>query len=79
MAVKHEITTDGTTVWVNGLYGLLGRFSPRGMDIHGDPRKEIHCLDCGPLPENPWEHFVKGMVEHHKINVPTKYKPSWCK
>jgi len=74
-----ELSTDGRTVWVNGSHGgMIGRFSPRGIDVHG--ADDVHCLDCRPAPkENPWRAFAESMLEHHHVHVPDSFQPNWCK
>ena len=75
------VDSDGRTVWVNNAYGLLGRLGPNGIDIHIDPREDkdgAHCLDCGPLPPNPWAYFVNKMQEHHNVVVGNEHRPKWC-
>ena len=77
-----EIHSDGKTVWVNNHHGLLGRLGPRGIDIHEDPslpNHEVHCIDCGPLPPNPWEYFVKAMRKKHNVHIEDKHQPEWSK
>lgn len=32
--MEVAIVTNGSTVWVNDPYGCLGRFGPRGIDVH---------------------------------------------
>lgn len=77
-----QIHTDGRTVWVNGPNGLLGRLGPVGIDVHADTGPSLsglHCLDCGPLPEKPWEAFVVSMKEHHGVVVGDEWQPLWSK
>jgi len=75
-----EITTDGKTVWVNGSGVCLGRFGPRGVDVHRRAEEQLaglpQCLDCRPVPD--WEAFVASMKEHHGVEVDSVFEPEWC-
>ena len=31
---RFEVVRRGERVWVNGYTGLMGRFGPRGIDVH---------------------------------------------
>lgn len=76
-----EIYTDGTTVWVNGPGVCLGRFGPRGVDVHRNAEEQMagegQCLDCRVEPD--WSGFVSSMQIYHQIEVDAKYRPAWCK
>ena len=78
-----DITTDGTSVWVNDSTGhCLGRFSPRGVDVHTDAKKQLagegECLYCTHPPTPPdWTAFVEAMRRHHRIEIATVYRPAW--
>jgi hypothetical protein len=76
----HDITTDGRTVWVNGEGGLLGRFGPRGIDVHrpmGEQSANGECLYCthSHTSAADWDTFVAKMAEHFSIVVPPRFKP----
>lgn len=77
---EYEIHDDGTTVWVNGPMGLLGRFGNAGIDVH-KPANEQHftgeCLHCTHkmTTKEDWDIFKAKMLEHFKIEVPDKHKP----
>jgi len=77
--VDFEAFTDGRTTWVNTADGLIGRLGPRGIDVHGKPGDPVTCLDCGPLPKDPWRHFVAAMERHHGVRVPDDCCPEWAK
>jgi hypothetical protein len=69
-----QIECDGKTLWVNGLHGAIGRFSPRGVDVHNHENNA--CIGCGPVPD--WEGFVEEMQKHHGIDVsPYKSALTW--
>lgn len=83
----HQITTDGTTVWVNKAW-LVGRFGRYGIDIHRnitDQESEGQCLFCThvhPPAEtnaNDWETFVTNMKKLHGIVVPERFRPKRCR
>lgn len=76
-----DIVTDGTTVWVNASDGMcIGRFGPRGIDIHQDTRGQLageHCLFCrksaDPLAKrgtrSDWLLFVEKMRALHGVEI----------
>ncbi len=68
-AIIYEVLYDAFgTVWINGLDGgLLGRFSRRGVDIHGSG----HCIDCSSkfTNESDWQYFVSKMDELYLIKI----------
>lgn len=75
----HDISSDGSTVWVNGSKGLIGRFGLMGIDIHR-PLEEVCkgvCLHCthGPTTRADWDVFVTKMLEHFAIEVPEEHLP----
>jgi hypothetical protein len=71
---RASIQTDYTTVWINGATSLLGRFGPRGVDVHTDSL----CDDC-KTGEPDWEHFKAKMLEVHGVTVIDRYQPDWSK
>jgi hypothetical protein len=86
-----DITSDGVTVWVNGAYGLLGRFGRFGVDVHrpmseqGNKGECLHCTHTylGTTLED-WRVFVQKMEEHHGVVVgeqymPKRFKMDWSK
>lgn len=78
--IPHEIHDDGKTVWVNGVYGLLGRFGVNGIDIHRPmneqmERGEYLHYTYGPTTRNDWDVFVTKMAEHFGIHVPDEHMP----
>ncbi len=77
--MKHQITTDGKTVWINSPEVCLGRFSPQGIDVHRTAEQQIEsgisCLACTPEPD--WDSFVASMKESHDITVEVNYRPLW--
>lgn len=77
--MRHEITTDGRTVWVNSETGMcIGRFRAGLMDVHHDAEGQatgLHCLACASGDEATFEAFVKEMKRHHDIDVPELYRP----
>ena len=63
-----EVMWDGRTVWVNGIDGLLGRFSIRRMDVHVDN----HCERCGP---GSWDEFAAAMRDLYGVELPPEAAP----
>lgn len=73
-----EIRSDGKTVWVNGPEVCLGRFGPRGVDVHNDAAGQMEghqCLDCRQEPD--WEAFKASMLKYHEVEVSDDYRPDW--
>ena len=80
---KHEIVSDGRTVWVNAFDGTrIGRYRRGMMDVHADTAGQtigLHCLDCahGERPGGTaigWNDFVVSMLENHGIAIPDKFR-----
>lgn len=74
------IDSDGVTVWVNGVGGLLGRFGARGIDVHRpleDQGEKGECLYCTHelTSRDDWEIFRSKMKELHGVNVSQKHRP----
>lgn len=63
-APNHVIETDGRTLWINGPSGLLGRFSPLGIDIH----TEGQCVDCKTGTPD-FDAFAANLQIVHGIDV----------
>ena len=63
---KFEVTANGETMWVNShASGAVGRFSPRGVDVHNTENSA--CVNCSPVPN--WQAFVEGMRRVHGIDL----------
>lgn len=77
----HDITTDGITVWVNSVDGLVGRFGVRGIDIHNTAADIIltgnECLFCThtETTRDDWLLFVHKMNELYGIKIATRFTP----
>jgi hypothetical protein len=76
----YDIMSDGKTVWINGAYGLLGRFGLYGIDVHRpltDQSEKGECLHCThePTTRADWDVFVAKMLEHCGVHVPDEYMP----
>lgn len=77
----YEILTDGTTVWVNGERGLIGRFGVNGIDIHRPPLELLQtgseCLFCTheKTTLQDWEVFVRRMKEFYGVQIGERYRP----
>lgn len=79
-----EVSSDGITVWVNAGDGTsVGRFGPRGIDVHYNSREQAltgkQCKDCThtkPTFED-WDRFV---VQMHAIGADVaSYLPGWLR
>lgn len=78
--MKHEIHSDGVTVWVNSEDGLIGRFGRHGIDIHRvlcQQSSAGECLYCthAKTTSEDWDTFVAKMLELYGVRVPEKHKP----
>ena len=81
--VAAQVTSDGTTVWVNAPDGCcIGRFGRRIIDIHKDGAAQLaegtECLDCRKRTDDlddDWRVFVDGMLAHHGVTVGVDHKP----
>ena len=81
LSLIHDVSSDGTSVWVNGVGGLLGRFGRAGIDIHqplSEQQEKGECLFCTHALTSPsdWDLFVAKMKEHFGIEVPAKHMPT---
>lgn len=66
---EFELIVNDNKVWINNATGLIGRFSPRGIDIHTGGE----CIAC-KTGEADFEKFVELMKEHHQIDLSTLTK-----
>ena len=77
--LDHSIETDGRVVWINGIRGLLGRFSRHGIDVHVNGK----CKDDSCVAEictfRHWRDFQKKMLKYHGVEVPDQYMPNYLK
>lgn len=75
MATDYEISSDGRTVWINGVDSMLGRFGPYGIDVH----VAGECTNASCIPgltdSSSWVRFKELMLSIHNIAVPDRYKP----
>lgn len=79
----HEITSDGTCVWVNAADGsCIARFGRQGTDVHKDVASmllgEGQCLDCCPHTgdlDADWAYFTASVMRHYGIAVGDEHKP----
>lgn len=76
-----EAFSDGTTVWVNGSDGLIGRFGPRGVDVHADGK----CLPntctstLARQTVEDWRRFRHLLLQYHNVNVSDSLMPKWLR
>lgn len=79
-AVPYTVESDGTTVWVNGVKGLVGRFGVFGIDIHRPPVGDGsgECLFCTHERTTAvdWELFVMKMKALYNVVVEEVHKPT---
>lgn len=72
---QYEITTDGTTVWVNSEVCSIGRFGVMGIDVHSaDATSCLHCTHQRTTAED-WETFKQDMLKYHSVHVSDEFKP----
>lgn len=71
-----DIRSDGTSVWVDGPGGCIGRFGQLGIDIHTADASA--CLQCTHerTTRLDWALFVIGMIEHHGVYVGPEHMPA---
>jgi hypothetical protein len=82
---KHQILSDGKTVWVNsGEDGsCLGRFGIHGIDVHNDIKKQAktgkQCLECTHTKPTSaeWERFRETMEQVYHVRVDSHRRPDW--
>ncbi len=74
--MEFDITSDGKTVWINGVNGCISRFGEGGIDIHTEAG-DTECLFCthGPTTLGDWDLFVEKMQFFYGIKVLQKFKP----
>lgn len=79
-----QITSDGTTVWVNSaaaMGSMVGRFGFAGIDIHRSPLEQQEsgqeCLFCTHhlSTAEDWTLFVAKMKELYGCTVPERHRP----
>lgn len=72
--MRYQIQTDTDKIWINGVDGLIARFSKTGIDIHGQDK----CLDCQHKFTDPddWEYFCRRVKELHDVDI-KKEKPDF--
>lgn len=83
-ALKHSVSSDGKTVWVNSSVdgGAIGRFGKGGIDIHREASQQpikgtcLHCTHHRPNLED-WATFVAKMKELFGVKVEEEHKPQW--
>lgn len=79
MSSNVEISTDGSTVWVNGPTALLGRFSRMGVDVHiGGVCAGEGCVP-GPCTIDHWRLFQVKMIVEHRVRVSDAWMPEYLK
>lgn len=78
-----EVLTDTRTVWVNGADGMnLGRYGPRGVDVHVNFDGQLaggYCADCFVRTDDPradWDRFRESMKRVHDIDVSDGFRPA---
>lgn len=78
----YDVDVSRDTVWVNDAVGMcIGRFGPRGIDVHATAKDQIngaHCLACAHRSDDPdrdWGFFVDNMRLHHAVILTEKDRP----
>lgn len=70
-----EVSSDGTTVWVNGANGwCVGRFSASGI-LYGQSGE----TRPGPLTAGDWKAFRARMIDVHGVKVSDRHTPNFLK
>lgn len=84
--MKHQIESDGKTVWINAEDGsCIARFGRMGIDIHRTMEAQLsgkpQCLMCthGITGVAEWEQFTEAMKDLYNIKVDEKYRPERLK
>jgi hypothetical protein len=75
--MRAEVKSDGTTVWVNGADGMLGRFNRRFLDVHIDGACAGDGCAPGPCTLEHWNVFKTKMLEVHGVRVSDKHMPAY--
>lgn len=67
--LNYQITYDTSRVWINGIDGLIARFSETGIDIHGLEHGE--CLDCRAkfTTAKDWDYFKMRINQLFLIDI----------
>jgi hypothetical protein len=61
---RFELIYQDGRVWINNETGLIGRFGPKGIDVHADGE----CLDCKTGTAD-FNVFANLMFEKHGIDL----------
>lgn len=80
---KIQRSTDGKTLWVNGLFNCLGRFSDKGYEVYRAMSERTDVIGSTNtlavrIHENKpfdWNNFKALMKEHHKIDLDSEKSP----
>jgi len=75
--MEVEVSSDGRTVWVNGLTALIGRFSKMGIDVHVDGTCAGDGCVPGPCTKEHWETFKTQMLAVHNVVVTDDHMPKY--
>lgn len=78
--MDYEVTSDGSTVWVNGPEGCIGRFGNNGIDIHrpaSEQQAKGQCLHCthALTTLTDWRIFTVEMEQFFGVKVTEDHLP----
>jgi hypothetical protein len=80
---RHQVLSDGRTVWVNGPDGCsVGRFSAHGgIDVHRPAEEQRTlgaCLFCKPGPSGPedYKQFVRVIEDLFGVAIDARHRPT---
>jgi hypothetical protein len=80
--MRHDIQTDGITVWVHRGGETIGRFGVFGIDIHRPIADQIQgrgqCLACTHerTTKQDWIGFARLMLLYYEIEVGAEFLPT---
>jgi hypothetical protein len=75
--VKAEVLSDGSTVWVNGPNGMMGRFNRQFLDVHINGVCAGDGCTPGPCSLEHWKTFKAKMLEIHGVRISDKHMPTY--
>lgn len=85
---QFEVSTDGTTVWVNGSMGCLARFGRHAMEIaaptvpfedvteaYYSTRWDTSRGAPGTFSKRDWQEFKKKVLDFHGFEIADEHMP----
>lgn len=82
-APEYTITKENGSLWVNGKYNCLGRFTPKAWEIYQNMNVSTEVIgttktldvSMKPTDERTWKNFVTLMKSHHNIDLSEEEYP----